>query len=214
MAEQRRVGRPSTAVLSSERIVEAAFGLVRARGARGFTMTALAEDLGVRPSAIYHHVPGRDALIGRMRRRVSASIDRTPFEHEPIVDAFVAWGRSYRAAFASTPESIVLLATLPIDADLESFDEYELITRRLVSEGWPIERTLDTIVAIESFILGSALDALAPAGNMRPGAYADAVPTFARAEMARDAAGGDSAARTFEIGLRALVAGLREWALG
>lgn len=105
-----------------------------------------------------------------------------------------------------------MLATSPIDADEGSFADYDQIARLLAHDGWPTETIVDAIVALESFIIGSALDALAPADNMAPGELAPHFPTFAEAEAARARLSTDPARRTFEIGVRALIHGLTAWA--
>jgi AcrR family transcriptional regulator len=208
----RSVGRPSTQVLTEERILKAAFALSAQRTPRQFTMTALADSLGVRTSALYHHFANRDAVIRAMRGRVSRSL-ATPVLHElPVEDALLTWAHSYRDAAIAAPEAMVILATSPIDADEGSFADYEQIARLLADDGWPTDTIVDAIVALESFIIGSALDALAPTDNMAPGALAPQFPTFAEAEAARARLSTDPARRTFEVGVRALIRGLAAWA--
>ncbi|KQY77962.1 hypothetical protein ASD13_04720 [Microbacterium sp. Root1433D1] len=208
----RRVGRPSTQVLTEERILKAAFALSAQRTPRQFTMTALAESLGVRTSALYHHFANRDAVIRAMRGQVSRALVSPVLHEMPIEDALLTWAHSYRDAAIAAPEAMVMLATSPIDADEGSFADYEQIARLLSADGWPIDTIVDAIVALESFIIGSALDALAPADNMAPGALAAQFPTFAEAEAARARLSTDPARRTFEIGVCALIHGLTAWA--
>jgi AcrR family transcriptional regulator len=208
----RSVGRPSTQVLTEERILEAAFRLSAQRTPRQFTMTALAESLGVRTSALYHHFANRDAVIRAMRGQVSRALVSPVLHSMPMEEALLTWAHSYRAAAIAAPEAMVMLATSPIDADEGSFADYDQIARLLAHDGWPTETIVDAIVALESFIIGSALDALAPADNMAPGALAPQFPTFAEAEAARARLSTDPARRTFEIGVRALIHGLTAWA--
>ena len=175
-------------------------------------MTALAESLGVRTSALYHHFANRDAVIRAMRGQVSRALI-SPVRHEMSVEeALLTWAHSYRDAAIAAPEAMVMLATSPIDADEGSFADYEQIARLLADDGWPTVTIVDAIVALESFIIGSALDALAPADNMAPGDLAPAFPTFAEAETARARLSADPSRRTFDIGLRALIHGLTAWA--
>lgn len=210
----RSVGRPSGRVLTEERILDAAFRLSAEHTPQRFTMTALAESLGVRTSALYHHFENRDAVIRAMRGRVSRSL-ATPVPRErPLEDALLAWAHSYRDAAVAAPQAMVMLASSPIDADEGSFADYEQIAVLLSDDGWPRETIVDAIVALESFIIGSALDALAPADNMAPKELAPAFPTFAAAESARAELSDDPARRTFEIGVRALIHGLTAWARG
>lgn len=197
----RRVGRPSTQVLTEERILKAAFALSAQRTPRQFTMTALAESLGVRTSALYHHFANRDAVIRAMRGQVSRALVSPVLHEMPVEDALLTWAHSYRDAAIAAPEAMVMLATSPIDADEGSFADYEQIARLLAADGWPTDTIVDAIVALESFIIGSALDALAAQ-----------FPTFAEAEAARARLSTDPARRTFEIGVRALIHGLTAWA--
>ncbi len=208
--QQRSAGRPSATVLTEEKILRAALRVAGSRGPAQFTMTALASALGVRTSALYHHYANRDAVIRAMRARIGALTELAPLDHADPVEALFGWGVSYREAMLTAPGAIVLL---PIDADRESFLQYEAVTDRLLAAGWPPSKTLDTIVALESFIIGSALDALAPTDNMSPGELAEDFPRYAEAERLRASAGDDPARETFRIGLRALITGLAAWAV-
>ncbi|MFJ2544736.1 TetR/AcrR family transcriptional regulator [Microbacterium sp. NPDC087589] len=210
--QHRGAGRPSATVLTEERILRAAFRVAASRGPAQFTMTALAQSLGVRPSALYHHYANRDAVVRAMRGRIGTLTDLAPLDREDTEEALVGWASSYREALLTAPGAITLLATLPIDADRESFVQYEAVTVRLLSAGWHEAKILDTIVALESFIIGSALDALAPRDNMSPGAFAEEFPRYAEAERLRASAAAEPATETFRIGLRALIAGLAAWA--
>lgn len=52
--------------LSKEKIVAAALALIDLNGAADFSLRDVARRLGVYPTAIYWHVPGRNALIGEV----------------------------------------------------------------------------------------------------------------------------------------------------
>jgi hypothetical protein len=67
------------------------------------------------------------------------------------------------------------------------------------------------MIAVESFILGSALDAIAPADMFDPAGAEEDVPAFASAYRARGGALGTTppATAAFETGLSALLDGLR-----
>ncbi|MEE2815038.1 MAG: TetR/AcrR family transcriptional regulator [Actinomycetota bacterium] len=212
MRPPRSAGRPTAPLLTQDRILQAAFRLTRERTPRQFTMTALAESLGVRTSALYHHFANRDAVIRAMRGRISAMIDAEWQQSDDLACTLESWGHAYRSAMLAAPGAIVMLATLPIDEDASSFAQYDHVTRLMMADGWPAEKAADAIIAIESFVIGSALDALAPADNMSPVALAETFPAFADAERRRAAASDDPAQRTFAIGLAALIHGLAHWA--
>lgn len=61
-----------------EQIALAALGLVARRGWHGFSVDALARDVGVVPSAIYRHYPSKgavlDALLGLISRRLKENV--------------------------------------------------------------------------------------------------------------------------------------------
>jgi AcrR family transcriptional regulator len=63
------------AELDQNRIARAALAVAEERGARGFTMRAVAEALGVTPMALYYHVAGKSALVALV---VEAAISERP----------------------------------------------------------------------------------------------------------------------------------------
>ncbi|GAA4141716.1 TetR/AcrR family transcriptional regulator C-terminal domain-containing protein [Leifsonia shinshuensis] len=207
----RRAGRPRKAVLTRDLIAHAALRLLDESGAEGFTMVRLAQALRVRPSAIYNHVEGKEDVIASVRELVSDRIDVSAFATEQWDVAMLQWARSYRRAFATHPPTIALLATLPLTGALRTMHMYDTVVAAMVRAGWPEAEVLSAIVAIESFILGSALDAVAPGDMFDPAGAEHEVPAFASAYAARAAAldGAEPADAAFELGLRALIDGLR-----
>ncbi|QIM19456.1 hypothetical protein G7066_14350 [Leucobacter coleopterorum] len=113
----------------------------------------------------------------------------------------------------STPGIIAALATLPVDGEPESIADYNRIAEAFRRDNYPEHRIVPAIIAIESFIIGSALDALAPQDNLRPSREPAEAEALASAEAAaRDHAAAQSETVTessFEFGLHALVSGLR-----
>ncbi len=208
----RRVGRPRTAVLSHERILEAAFELADANGPE-FSLASLARRLSVQPSALYHYFPTKAALIAAMRGQITLRLGAHGFDEQPWHEAILPWARASIEAFGRHPGLIAALATLPIDGEPESIADYERIVAAFERDGYPSDLIVPALVALESFIIGSALDALTPPDNLRPVHEPERAPTLLRTEAAArsaaSAAGITPAQRTFEFGLRALVAGLR-----
>ena len=81
---------------------------VRAQGADEVSLRGVAQAVGVSPSAAYHHVPDKDALLGAVAEQAMAELDRrmtvawesVEGEDEPAVIArLVVLGRAY-VAFA------------------------------------------------------------------------------------------------------------------
>ena len=209
---RRPAGRPRAAILSRDRILEAAFALADERGG-DFTLAALARALGVRPSALHHYFSNKDDLVAGMRGQLTLRVGDPGFGDLPWHEAILPWARSYRETLGRHPGIIAALATLPVDGEPESIADYDRIAQAFRRDGYPEHRIVPAIVAVESFIIGSALDALAPDDNLRPSDGASHAPTLEAAERAarRHSAeqGRSPATAAFEFGLRALVSGLR-----
>ncbi|MEV7782960.1 TetR/AcrR family transcriptional regulator C-terminal domain-containing protein [Kitasatospora sp. NPDC088351] len=198
------MARPRTPLLDRQRIVDAALRLVDEAG--DLTIPALAGTLKVSPSALYHHVAGRAEIVALMRAELVRTIGEQSMWDQPWDDALRTWAHAYRDAFAEHPGIIRLLATAPL---AESFmhELYERAVTTLEGAGFAPQDVMSVITALESFILGSALDLVAPAVMVdavergttpRLAAALEAVPT-----------GRHRADQAFELGLTALIAGYR-----
>jgi AcrR family transcriptional regulator len=199
------VPRPRTPLLDRRRIGAAALRLADEQGA--LTIPALARELGVAPSALYHHVSGRGEIISLMREELAREAGADDWDSsQPWEQALEAWARSYRAAFAAHPGAVPLLATAPL-AEPFMHAMYEKVAEFLLTAGFTTSQVMPLINALESFILGSALDLVAPPVMVSDvtretaphlSAVLDDTPTdHRRAELA------------FDTGLRALLTGFR-----
>ena len=72
MTEPRRRGRPG---LDLATVLERSVGLFNERGFDGTSMEDLAQHLGITKSAIYHHVPSKDALLGLALDRALSGLE-------------------------------------------------------------------------------------------------------------------------------------------
>lgn len=203
----RRAGRPSGAILTRERIFDAALEVVDRDGVDGLTVTGLAKHLGVSGPSIYHHVDGRGEIVEGVRHLVVAETDVTAFGRLPWAPALMAWARSLRDAFGRHPHTIPLLATTTIRSEL-TLQMYERAVESLEAAGWPEHLVVGVFTAVESFVVGSALDLAAPDTMIDVGSHTENVPRLARALHRREAS--PRADEAFDIGLRALVAGLEQ----
>lgn len=61
--------------LSAESIVSTACGLLTDYGLQDVTMRRLAAELGVRPGALYYHVPNKQELLRRVAHRLLAPLE-------------------------------------------------------------------------------------------------------------------------------------------
>lgn len=201
-------GRPRTPVLNADLIAREALALIDAEGGDAFSLPRLAARLGVRTASLYNHLDGRAEVIEGVRRRIVEEMDVSAFDTLPWPDALAAWARSYRDAFARHPHAIALLATTTISSPA-TLSMYESVVTALARGGWPHERLVAALTSVESFLLGSALDLVAPPLMIDPAGHAPRVPVLAAA--LDGAVGGDKAGRAdaaFASGLDALIRGL------
>jgi AcrR family transcriptional regulator len=198
------MGRPHTPLLDRDRIADAALKLTGRRG--DFTILDLSRALKVTPAALYHHVDGRDAIVALMRQKIARTVDASGFGQLPWDQALRRWAVSYRETFAAHPGTIGMLAAEPI-ADPAVHAQYERAVTALEDAGFPRHEVLAVITAVESLVLGSALDLAAPP-VMVSGIDAGATPRLAEAAAATPS-GRARADQAFYLGLDALIAGLR-----
>ena len=198
------MGRPHTPLLDRDRIADAALKLTDRRG--DFTILDLSRALKVTPAALYHHVHGRDGIIALMRERMARTVDASGFGQLPWDQALRQWAISYRDTFAAHPGAIGMLAAEPV-ADPAVHALYEQAATALEDAGFPRHMVLAVITAVESFVLGSALDLAAPP-VMVTGIDAGATPRLAEAATAAPS-GRARADQAFGLGLDALMNGLR-----
>jgi AcrR family transcriptional regulator len=194
-------------VLTSQKIVAAAFDLAEKHGVEGLTMRSLAAKLGRRPSSLYNHIDGRVDLIERMRALIVEEIDTASFATKRWDEALIDWAKSYLAAFAQRPNCIRLLATTPI-TDPSAFRMYENVVGALTRAGWSDGDAVAVMRTVEAHVLGSALDLNAPSTLLS----LEAVPVqleSLRRSLDPEHLALAGAEPAFALGIRALVDGLR-----
>ncbi|HEY9392614.1 MAG TPA: TetR/AcrR family transcriptional regulator C-terminal domain-containing protein [Nocardioides sp.] len=200
---QRRAGRPRKALLDRDRIGATALELVDETG--DFTLPELARRLGVQTASLYHHVEGRTGVIELLREQVSAEMDTSTLDHGPWNVAVSGFFRSYRAVFAAHPRVVPLLTTTTIRSP-QVLAAYDRMVVLLEEVGFPVDHAMEVLTAVESFVIGSALDLAAP-DVMWEIPEGVEVPRLAEALASqRDAVHRAEAA--FECGLRMMLAGV------
>lgn len=210
-ASPRRAGRPPRGVLSRDSITAAALALIEDEGYEGLTMSALARRLRVAPSALYNHAASKREVLGWVQDHVMTMVDFSTFAEEPWEDAVREWARSYRTVLARHGPLVPVIAVMPVTDAAETLRMYEEVARGFLAAGWPEALIVPSIVALESFIFGSALDVAAPSDIFDSGSLGPHFPVFTSAvRTAREADGARSAAdAAFDTGLEAMLDGLR-----
>lgn len=224
MATRRR-GRPAQNILTSETIVRAARDLLESDG-ENFTMTMLAKRLNVAVSSLYNHVASRDEVFAKISDDVVRGIDVRPLNRlakkaekderlspDEAAEAWRAatekWARSYYRAFAAQPSVVATLALTPVAEAPQTLMMYEAVAHAFLAAGWPEREVLLTIETLEAFLLGTALDAAAPADIFHPGDLAADYPIMSRLHEARSHLNGTQAAEeALDVGLSSLLNGL------
>lgn len=206
----RRAGRPRKRVLSREKIVTEALVLLDESGPSNLTIGALARSLGVAPSAIYNHVGSKRDLLIDVQDQLIDQIDFNRFAELGWEDGIRAWARSSRDVFAAHPQLISLYAVMPVTDSRAVIAMYDAVVAGFLAAGWPNSDALSAVVAVESFILGSALDANAPRNVFDAGDLAGEYPSLATAAAhSQSNLSASRAQRAFDLGLEAVIAGLR-----
>ncbi|MSR97859.1 TetR/AcrR family transcriptional regulator [Arthrobacter sp. BL-252-APC-1A] len=205
---RRSAGRPSKRVLTRENIAAAALEVITAGGYEGFTMSSLAARLQVAPSALYNHASSKAEVLRWIQDDLMAEVDVACFAELPWNDAVRTWARSYRAVFARHTPLIAVIAVLQVSGAPRTLAMYEAVTEGFLRAGWKQAQIIPAIVALESFIFGSAFDAVAPEDIFDTGSLAGASPLFTAAVAAAPGReSGKAAEQAFEIGLDAMIRG-------
>jgi AcrR family transcriptional regulator len=200
--------RPPQRLLSVSIIVTAALEMVDATG--DFTMPGLAERLHVRPSSLYNHVAGRREIIELMRAEAMAGIhvDRADAGVGDWVETVISLAREYRLSYAEHPRLIPLLTAHTVQTDV-AFGMYNALATAFAAGGFTPPQVLHAITALDSFVLGSALDLAAP---QEVWATTSRANEPMRAALAAVGTAPNRADDAFEFGLRVFTAGLRDLA--
>lgn len=197
----------NTAGISARRLAVAAMELVEREGEEALTMKRLAAELDRKASSLYNHISSRENLVEHMRSLIVERIDTSSFATKAWDEAIVDWGTSYLAAFAAHPKCIRLLATTPI-TDASTLQMYNVVVSALANAGWPAGQSVAVMRTVEAHVLGSALDIVAPSFLLSDSVIPQNL-TALRDSLAPAHHHASSAQAAFDLGLQALVAGLR-----
>lgn len=153
------MARPSKPKLSPDAIAAAALALVDKHGE--FTLPQLAKALSVTASSIYNHVSGKDEIIELMRGRAMSAISLEGGASGDWQQTVRQIATSYWESYSKHPRLIPLLTSHTV-RDRTTLRVYDALAETLAQAGFPPADRLQAITIIDSFVLGSALDAAAP----------------------------------------------------
>ena len=206
--------------LDQQRIVEGAVRYIDEYGLRELTMRRLGAYLGVEGMALYHYVPGREALLDAV---VEAVVDELYGDPEVHLQAHAGWvdylqrlAHGLRRTALAHPEVFPLVATRPpaapwIRPPLRSLRWIESMLHALTAAGFRDEDAAAVYRAFSSFLLGHLLLEVSGMGvetgpveepDMSPVGDLSGYPIIGRLEPQLSA---DHAGPDFEEALEALL---------
>lgn len=166
---------PPRAPLTRARVLAAAMTLADRIGIEPFTIRRLADELAVKPMTLYHHVPGKEAILDGMVDLVFGEIELPPQDTDWRT-AIRRRSLSARAVLARHPWAPPLMEsrTSPGPATLRHHDA---VLGCLRGGGLSIELTAHAYAVVDSFVYGFALqEANLPfSGDARIGDLAEAM---------------------------------------
>ena len=196
------MARPSKPKLSPDAIAAAALKLVDKHGE--FTLPQLAKALSVTASSLYNHVAGKDEIIELMRGRAMSAIRLPDGDSGDWQETVRQIATSYWESYSKHPRLIPLLTSHTV-RDRTTLRVYDALAEVLEHAGFEPKTRLHAITIIDSFVLGSALDAAAPENVWDT----DEESTQAFSESLATALGdGERASKTFAVGLDLIINGL------
>ncbi len=142
--------------LTRERVTRGAMTVADAGGLGSLTIRSLAQELGVRPMSLYHHVANKDEILDAIVDVVFGEIDSPEGDEPDWRSALRRSAASARRVLARHPWAIPLMEsrTRPGPANLRHHDAVIGCLRRA---GFPIALVAHAYSALDSYIYGFAM---------------------------------------------------------
>jgi AcrR family transcriptional regulator len=154
MSEQAGAG-GGRARLSRDRVLGGAMAVADAGGIASLTIRSIAQELGVKPMSVYHHVANKDAIIDGIVDLVFSEID-LPVPGRPWKPEIRRRSVSAREALARHPWAIQLLQsrTNPGQATLR---HHNAVIGTMREAGFSVVKTAHALALVDSYVFGFAL---------------------------------------------------------
>ncbi|WP_424185706.1 TetR/AcrR family transcriptional regulator [Actinokineospora sp. G85] len=198
--------RPSTPLLSRERIRGHALALVDEHGLDALSMRRLAAGLGVQAASLYSHYRTKDELLQDVADAVMSGVDVSDFDGPDWQSGLRTWARSYRAAMAAHPNLVPVLAAGPARRET-ALQRADAVHGGLVRAGWPPRYATLIGASTKYLVLGAAMSSFSRGFEDDAQVYMDRYPHLNQAHLLRENADAIDA-ESFELALEAFVAGL------
>lgn len=199
------MARPTTPLLSTDRIRDAALELIDTDGLAALSMRNLAGRLGVQAASLYSHFPNKDAVLDAVANLLTRQVDTSGFA-ESWQHGLMVWGRSYRAALQAHPNAAPIVAAGTGErADFLSMADG--VHGGLVGHGWPPRYATMIAASVKYLVIGAATTPFGSGFADDTRVYLERYPNLVQAHLIREHAE-EIDADSFELALSALVAGL------
>ena len=146
---------PQRPALSRERVLRSAVAVADAGGIAALTIRSLAEELGVKPMSVYHHVANKDEILDGIVDLVFNEIE-LPSADGDWQSEMRRRAASARQALKRHPWAIGLMEsrTAPGPATMRHHDA---VIGALRAGGFSVEMTAHAYALLDSYIYGFAL---------------------------------------------------------
>jgi AcrR family transcriptional regulator len=139
--------------LDRETILREAVRLVDRQGLGALNMRELAEQVGAGTMSLYHHVPGREALLDGIVEQVLGEIELPPPSLRGWKRRIGVMARSFHDVSLRHPNCVPLLVTRPFASDA-ALRPCEGAFTVLAEAGFSPDRALVVFRTIVSYVLG------------------------------------------------------------
>ncbi|GIF17474.1 TetR/AcrR family tetracycline transcriptional repressor [Actinoplanes tereljensis] len=165
--------------LDRKQIVDEAMALLDAEGLENVTLRKLAARLGVQAPTLYWHLPNKAALITAIAEEVL-----TPSPAVPLVpgerwqDWLITLAERLRTALLAHPDGARVVSIAQLSQNMAAVSE--LAMKTLVEQGLSLHRARVTVLTVERFTIGYALEEQAPRPDPKDfdlAAFTEAYPT-------------------------------------
>ncbi len=199
------MARPSTPLLSRERIRDTALALIDEDGLSALSMRALARRLGVQAASLYTHVPNKDAVLDAVANLLTRQVVTSDFDRG-WQQGLRTWGRSYHAALRAHPNAAPIVAAGTGErADFLAMADG--VHGGLVGHGWPPRYATMIAASVKYLVIGAATTPFGSGFADDTRVYLDRYPNLVQAHLiGRHAEEIDQG--SFELALEALIRGL------
>ncbi|WP_203992342.1 TetR/AcrR family transcriptional regulator [Virgisporangium aurantiacum] len=171
---------PKRDPLTRDRVLRGAVTLADARGIAALTIRSLADGLGVKPMAVYHHVASKeeilDGIVDLVFGEIGAGIE-PPAPADGWRDQVRRRAASARDVLRRHPWAVPLLEsrTAPGAATLRHHDTTLAVLRRA---GFPVALAANAYALLDSYVYGFVIQEAALPSDDPGGATADIMGSF------------------------------------